>query len=326
VIRKSKQLAVPAQAASRAVTRALAEDRAGADLTTRWTVPAGLRTHGYVEARQPGTIAGLAVFAEVYRQLDAQVRVRALVADGEQVTRGRRVVEICGPARSILTGERVALNFLQRLSGIATTAASYIACVADLPVKILDTRKTVPGLRELDKYAVACGGAANHRLDLSAMVLIKDNHLAAAGGVLPAVRAARRGLNAGHHPDTHIEVEVTTIDQARQALECKVDWILLDNMTVRQLAAVVGLRDAVPAYAGIRLEASGNVTLESVRSFALSGVDAISVGALTHSPRALDLSLRVESTAPVEVNDRARDDTRDDIGSSAAECAPFPAA
>ncbi|HET6877476.1 MAG TPA: hypothetical protein VFH38_08110 [Jatrophihabitans sp.] len=231
---EDSRFAWPAQAASRAVTGALAEDCTAADLTTQWTVPAGLRARGYVEAREAGTIAGLPVFAEVYRQLDAQVRVRALVADGERVTRGRRVVEISGPARSILTGERVALNFLQRLSGIATTAASYVACVEDLPVSILDTQ---------------------------------------------------------------IEVEVSTVEQARQALECEVDWILLDNMTVGQLEAVVRLRDAVPAYAGIQLEASGNVTLESVRSIALTGVDAISVGALTHSARALDLSLLIESAA-----------------------------
>jgi nicotinate-nucleotide pyrophosphorylase (carboxylating) len=219
-----------------------------------------------------------------------------VVDDGDVVGRGERVLAIEGPARSILTGERVALNFLQRLSGIATTAAEFVSRVSDLPVRILDTRKTAPGLRVLDKYAVACGGATNHRRDLSAMVLIKENHLVAAGGVLPAVCDVRRHLDEGsaRTRSRAIEVEVTTIEQARVALDCAVDWILLDNMSLDDMRAVVRLRDTTPGYGTIQLEASGNVTLDTVRSIAVCGVNAISVGALTHSPDALDLSLLAE--------------------------------
>jgi nicotinate-nucleotide pyrophosphorylase (carboxylating) len=293
--KNSRQDSLPADAVARAVAAALAEDHTAQDVTTRWTVPAGLRVRGHVEARAAGTIAGLQIVDEVFRQIDAEVQVWALVRDGDRVPCGERVLEIDGPARSILTGERVALNFLQRLSGIATSAASYVARVHDLPVKILDTRKTAPGLRLLDKYAVACGGATNHRPDLSAMVLIKENHLAAAGGVVPAVRAVRRRFLDRPGRDMQVEVEVGTVDQARQALDCHVDWILLDNMALGDIAAVVRTRDADAGYAGIRLEASGNVTLRSVRPIALCGVDAISVGALTHSAAALDLSLLVDA-------------------------------
>lgn len=293
--RTAQQGSLPPDAVARAVAVALAEDQAAQDVTTRWTVPAGLRVRAHVEARAAGTIAGLDVATEVFRHLDADVQVRALVRDGDRVPCGGRVLEIDGPARSILTGERVALNFLQRLSGIATTAAGYVARVRDLPVAILDTRKTAPGLRLFDKYAAACGGATNHRPDLAAMVLIKENHLAAAGGVVPAVRAVRQRLLERPGRDLQIEVEAGTVDEAREALDCHVDWVLLDNMTLGDIAAVVRARDADPGYAGIRLEASGNVTLRSVRPIALCGVEAISVGALTHSAAALDLSLLVDA-------------------------------
>jgi nicotinate-nucleotide pyrophosphorylase (carboxylating) len=278
-------------AATPAVRAALAEDSAGQDVTTAWTVPPGLRVSARVEARAPGTIAGLDVAAEVYRQLDPDVVVVAEVADGARVRPGDRVLTIDGPARSIVTGERVALNFLQRMSGIATAAAAYTDAVADLPVLILDTRKTAPGLRVLDKYAVVCGGAANHRPDLAAMVLAKENHLAAAGGVGPAVDAIRRNVAALGSAAPQIEVEVTDLEQARQALEQHVDWVLLDNMSPPDMRAAVRLRDRIAG--ATRLEASGNITLATVRRVALTGVDAISVGALTHSPDALDLSLLV---------------------------------
>jgi nicotinate-nucleotide pyrophosphorylase (carboxylating) len=179
------------------------------------------------------------------------------------------------------------------MSGIATSAAAFVEQVRDLSTIILDTRKTVPGLRVLDKYAVTCGGATNHRRDLAAMVLVKENHLAAAGGVQAAVDGVRRGA-AGRSDHIEIEVEVTDVAQAMTALRCGVDWVLLDNMTPEQMRDVVCTRNRTLAYHRTRLEASGNVNLDSVRRIALTGVDAISVGALTHSPPALDLSMLVE--------------------------------
>lgn len=280
-------------AATRAVRAALAEDAADQDVTTAWTVPAGLCLTGRVEARAAGTIAGLGVVAEVYRQLDPDVVVRADVEDGERVESGERVLTIDGPARSIVTGERVALNFLQRMSGIATAASAYVDEVRDLLVTILDTRKTAPGLRVLDKYAVVCGGASNHRRDLAVMVLAKENHLAAAGGVGPAIDAICRSVAGLGGEQPQIEVEVTSLEQAREALERAVDWVLLDNMSPDEMRTAVDLRGSNPRFRATRLEASGNVTLATVRSIALTGVDAISVGALTHSPDALDLSLLV---------------------------------
>jgi nicotinate-nucleotide pyrophosphorylase (carboxylating) len=283
-----------------AVRLALAEDHAGDDVTTQWTVPSELWVRGHVESRAAGTIAGLAAVEEVYRQLDDDVQVQPHLADGDRVLAGDHVLSIAGPARSIVTGERVALNFLQRMSGIATSAAAYVERVRDLPVVILDTRKTVPGLRALDKYAVTCGGATNHRRDLSAMVLVKENHLAAAGGVEAAVDGVRRGA-AARSDHIQIEVEVTDVAQALAALRCGVDWALLDNMTPEQLRTVAGARNRTLAYHRTRLEASGNVELDSVRRVALTGVDAISVGALTHSPAALDLSMLVAPVATTPV-------------------------
>lgn len=280
-------------AMTRSVRAALAEDAAARDVTTAWTVPARLRLTGRVEARAPGTIAGLGVVVEVYRQLDPDVVVRDEVKDGDRVESGEVLLTIDGPARSIITGERVALNFLQRMSGIATAASAYVDAIHDLPVTILDTRKTAPGLRALDKYAVVCGGASNHRLDLAAMVLVKENHLAAAGGVVAAIDAIRRNISGLGSGRPRIEVEVTSLEQARQALECQIDWVLLDNMTHDAMCAAVHMRDSDSRFTATRLEASGNVTLATVRSIALTGVDAISVGALTHSPDALDLSLLV---------------------------------
>jgi nicotinate-nucleotide pyrophosphorylase (carboxylating) len=292
MIRNSKRVCHPSFAVIDAVAAALDEDRAGEDVTTLWTVPAEARARAVVEARVAGTIAGVHVAAEVFRQIDPEVSVQPLVDDSARVARGDRVLEIAGSARSILTGERVMLNFLQRLSGIATAATNYVAQVADLPVKILDTRKTAPGLRLLDKYAVACGGATNHRRDLRAMVLVKENHLAVAGGVAPAVHAVQQRLPERQR-HLQVEVEVTSVGQALEALDCGVDWVLLDNMALDDMRAVVRARNLRPAWRAVQLEASGNVDLASVRSIALCGVDAISVGALTHSPAALDLSLLV---------------------------------
>ncbi|TCC54411.1 carboxylating nicotinate-nucleotide diphosphorylase [Kribbella pittospori] len=274
-----------------AVLAALAEDHAANDVTTRWSVPATLRVDGIMIAKQPGRVAGLSVVEAVYAATDPSVMVRPAVRDGDSVLPGQPLASVSGPARSIITGERVALNFLQRMSGIATLTSAFIAAIGGHDVRLLDTRKTAPGLRALDKYAVSCGGGTNHRLDLAAMVLLKENHLAAAGGVRPAVRRIRDGM-AAEGQDLAIEVEVTTLAEAHEALDCGVEWIMLDNMPTEDITLVVKRRDT--SGSNSRLEASGNITLNSVAGIAASGVDALSVGALTHSPAALDISLLIE--------------------------------
>lgn len=273
-----------------AVLAALAEDQAADDVTTRWSVPADLRVEATMIAKQPGRVAGLPLVAGVFAAIDPDVSVELVVADGDPVVPGQLLARVSGPARSILTGERVALNFVQRMSGIATLTSAFVAAIGAHPVRLLDTRKTAPGLRATDKYAVSCGGGTNHRLDLAAMVLLKENHLAAAGGVLPAVRRVRDGMTAEGR-ELAIEVEVTTAEEARQALDCQVEWILLDNMTADEMARIVERRNSTGS--GSRLEASGTVTLDTVADVAATGVDAVSVGALTHSPAALDISLLV---------------------------------
>ena len=273
-----------------AVLTALAEDQAADDVTTRWSVPETLEAEATMIAKQSGRVAGLTAVQEVYAAVDPTVKVRTAVADGDPVVPGQPLAWISGAARSIITGERVALNFAQRMSGIATLTSAFVAAIGARPVALLDTRKTAPGLRAMDKDAVSCGGGTNHRLDLSAMVLLKENHLAAAGGVLPAVRRVRDGM-AAEDNGMAIEVEVTTADEAREALDCRVEWILLDNMTIEQMALIVEWRDT--SGSPTRLEASGNITLDTIADVAATGVDAISVGALTHSPTALDISLLV---------------------------------
>ncbi|NUR97260.1 MAG: carboxylating nicotinate-nucleotide diphosphorylase [Kribbellaceae bacterium] len=269
---------------------ALDEDQAADDVTTRWSVPEDLQVEATMIAKQPGRVAGLGAVREVYAAVDPAVTVRTAVADGDPVTSGQPLAWISGAARSVITGERVALNFAQRMSGIATLTSAYAAAIGERPVALLDTRKTAPGLRAMDKYAVSCGGGTNHRLDLSAMVLLKENHLAAAGGVLPAVRRVRDAM-AAENNSVAIEVEVTTAEEAAVALDCQVEWILLDNMSAEQMARIVERRNA--SGSTTRLEASGNITLDTIADVAATGVDAVSVGALTHSPTALDISLLV---------------------------------
>jgi nicotinate-nucleotide pyrophosphorylase (carboxylating) len=273
-----------------AVLAALAEDQAADDVTTRWSVPADLQVEATMIAKQPGRVAGLPLVEGVFAAVDPGVSVELVVADGDPVVPGQLLARLSGPARSILTGERVALNFVQRMSGIATLTSAFVAAIGAHPVRLLDTRKTAPGLRATDKYAVSCGGGTNHRLDLAAMVLLKENHLAAAGGVVPAVRRVRDGMTAEGR-GMAIEVEVTTADEARQALDCQVEWILLDNMSADEMVQIVERRNASGSDA--RLEASGTVTLDTIAGVAATGVDAVSVGALTHSPAALDISLLV---------------------------------
>jgi len=270
------------------IRRALEEDGVFNDITTSALVPPDLAGSGVLLAKGTGVIAGLPVVAAVFAQVDARILVEPLVAEGAHVTPGELLARLRGPYASLLRGERVALNLLQRLSGVATMAARAVAAVEGLPVRVVDTRKTTPGLRPLEKYAVRAGGAHNHRYNLADGVLIKDNHLAAMAaqdlGIAEAVQRARAAV-----PHTiRIEVEVTTLDEVNQALDAHADIILLDNMDPEMMRA------AVTRCEGKALtEASGGITLATIRAAAESGVDLISLGALTHSAPALDISLEL---------------------------------
>jgi nicotinate-nucleotide pyrophosphorylase (carboxylating) len=243
---------------------------------------AGQQGRGIFRAKQDGVIAGLPVAERVFAKLDPSVRFESFVGDGSLVNTGTVIADAHGPVKSLLTGERLALNLLQRMSGIATLSRKYVEAVAGLPVKILDTRKTVPGLRYLDKYAVRCGGATNHRLNLNELAMVKDNHLKAAGGIAKAVAKIRAGATI------RIEVECANLDQVREALAAGADIIMLDNMDVATM------REAVKLIAKrAQVEASGNISLENVRTVATTGVDFISIGKLTHSVAALDISMKL---------------------------------
>ena len=268
---------------SERVRAALDEDRASGDVTTLATVPADAQGAAVLVAHQAGVIAGLECVALAFEALDAGCVIDRVVPDGTHVLSGASVMHVAGRTRALLSAERVALNFGQRLSGIATLTSIYVETVRGLPVRILDTRKTTPGWRDLEKYAVRMGGGANHRMDLASMALVKDNHLAFVGGdVALAVKRVRALLP----PGAEIEVEADTLAQVEAAIACGVERILLDNMALDELRAAVAL------VAGrARLEASGGVTLETVRAIAETGVNDISVGALTHSAPAFDLGL-----------------------------------
>ena len=268
------------------VRTALDEDEAFNDLTTIATVVSERHARGRLVARDEGVLCGVPLAVEAFRQLDPKVTIRVDVEDGARLHRGSNVLYLSGHARALLAGERVALNYMQRLSGIATLTARYVEAVRGTDAKILDTRKTTPGWRLLEKYAVRAGGGTNHRLNLSSAVLIKDNHLAAVDGdVEVAVRRARDLAPAG----TKVEVECDRIEQVRAAIDAGADIIMLDNMRPDEMARCVEL------VAGRAVtEASGGVRLETVREIALAGVDWISVGALTHSAPALDLALDFE--------------------------------
>ncbi|MCC2627817.1 MAG: nicotinate-nucleotide pyrophosphorylase [Thermomicrobiales bacterium] len=267
---------------------ALAEDIGGGDITSTLTVAAGRRARGRLLAKAAGVVSGLEVAGEVFRRVDPTIVFTPLVADGDAVAAMTPIATVEGPARSVLAGERVALNLLQRLSGVATLTARYVDAVRETKARIVDTRKTTPGMRALEKAAVRHGGGHNHRFGLTDGVLIKDNHLAAVGGadrVARAVRLARQGA-----PHTlRIEIELTTLNELAQALEASADIVLLDNMEIADLRKAV----AMTADRAL-LEASGGVTLESVAEIAATGVNLISVGALTHSAPALDISLDLE--------------------------------
>ena len=268
------------------VTRALSEDVRGGDLTAS-LIPAIARGRARVVAREAGVIAGSAWFDRCFTELDPDCEVFWHVEDGEGVSENTQLCEISGNARAMLTAERTALNFLQTMSAIATLTRKYVTAVIGTKAKILDTRKTMPGLRMASKYAVHVGGGHNHRIGLFDGILIKENHIMAAGGVHPALTAAFALVQHGAPADTMIEIEVETLDQLSQALDGGAKLILLDNMNNAQLREAVNL-----ASGRAELEASGGVNLQTIRAIAETGVDRISIGALTKDIRALDLSMR----------------------------------
>jgi nicotinate-nucleotide pyrophosphorylase (carboxylating) len=265
------------------VARAVEEDLpTGVDVTTAATVPPDARGVGDLVARAAGVAAGLAVAELVLRYVaGADVDAERRAADGDRVARGDVLLTVTGPAAALLTAERTALNYLCHLSGVATTTARWVDAVAGTKARVRDTRKTTPGLRALEKYAVRCGGGVNHRAGLSDAALVKDNHVLAAGGVVPAYRAVR-----ARFPDLPAQVEVTTVDELRAVLDAGAEEVLLDNMTTAQLA------EAVSANAGRAvLEASGGLTLDRAAEVAATGVDLLAVGALTHSAPVLDIAM-----------------------------------
>lgn len=281
----------PRQQVRAIIQRALEEDIGAGDVTTDHAVPPDQRSRAVLLAKQPGVLCGGPVFAETLAMVDPAVTVELLMPDGARLATGDVVARIEGPTRALLTGERTALNFVQRLSGIATTTAAFVARLEGLPTRLIDTRKTTPGLRVLEKYAVRVGGGHNHRFNLADAVLLKDNHLAALRSRGLDLAAAVRAMKERVPHTMRVEVEVTSTDEIDAALAGGADIVLLDNMTPE------GMRDAVRRIAGRALtECSGTVTLETVRERAETGVDLISSGALTHSSRALDLSLELEDT------------------------------
>ena len=270
------------RAVDAAIDAALREDMPEGDVTSDSIIPAGARSEAYFLAKEDGVLAGLAVAARVFERLDPAVIFIERFRDGASFGKSDKLARVKGPTAALLKGERTALNFLQHLCGVATVTRRFVEAVAGTKTRILDTRKTVPGLRLLDKYAVRAGGGTNHRVSLSDMVLIKDNHLRHVGSVAEAVRRARGRVR----PGVRVEVEAGDLLQVREALAAGADMIMLDNMPLETMRQAVGL-----AGGRVPLEASGNMTLDRVRSVAETGVDFISVGALTHSARAVDISL-----------------------------------
>ncbi len=268
------------------VRRALDEDlQSTGDVTTRVLVPPGRRAKGVIVLREEGVVAGMPLASMTFRLLDSKVRFQALVSDGDRVPAGSELAVVEGNASTILEGERTALNFLQRLSGIATITAAFVAAAAPHGAVVMDTRKTTPGLRVLEKYAVRAGGGRNHRFGLYDGVIIKDNHIVAVGGAAEAVRRARENLDR----ETSIEVEVQRLEDLEEAIRSGADVVMLDNLSVEEV------EEAVRAARGrVKLEVSGGINLENVAMYAATGVDYISVGALTHSVRALDIALEME--------------------------------
>jgi len=266
------------------IKTALKEDIGSGDITTKWTIPSNVYIEGEFIAKDEGIIGGLEVAKETFKLLSSKTKFLPLVKEGTYVKKGTILARVKGRAHDILPAERTALNFMQRMSGIATATKAYVQAVKNTKAIIMDTRKTAPGLRLLDKWAVRMGGGENHRLGLFDMVLIKENHIESAGGITNAVKRVRK-----KNKKVKIEVEVKNLDELREALELNVDRILLDNMTIEQLREAVSITNGK-----VKLEASGNITLKNVAEIGSTGVDMISIGSLTHSVKALDISFLVK--------------------------------
>jgi nicotinate-nucleotide pyrophosphorylase (carboxylating) len=274
-----------------AVNAALDEDLGRGDITSRSVIRPGIKARGSFLAKQDLILAGLEVADAAFTAFDPYIQIESAATDSEEIKAGRIFARVTGDGQMLLAAERVALNFLQRLSGIATLTRKYVDAIAGTSAKIVDTRKTTPRLRMLEKYAVTAGGGHNHRLGLDDGVLIKDNHLAMAGSITEAVRRAREATGHLHK----IEIEVATLDQVREALQAKADILLLDNMTpemVHQAVEIVNQHE--PTDRRTLTEASGGITLSNVRQYAEAGVDLISIGALTHSAPAVDISFKIK--------------------------------
>ena len=276
----------------RAVRAALAEDLGSGDATTLATIPASAKSVALMNARERLTVAGISFAEFAFRELSPGIQIKKIARDGQRVRAGAALLKISGSSRAILSAERVALNFVQRLSGVATATTQFVDTVKGTSARILDTRKTTPGWRRFEKYAVACGGGKNHRIGLFDMILIKDNHLVALQSAKPNAIAAAVAHARKKFPKLKVEVEADTLKQVVQAVAAGADIILLDNMSSTQLRQAVNI---VKGHA--KTEASGGVTLQTVRSIAQTGVDFISVGAITHSARAVDIGLDFEAGA-----------------------------
>ena len=272
-----------------AVRAALAEDLGSGDATTLATVPASAVSRAFMKAREPLVVAGIQFAEQAFRELSSTIRLKKCAADGQRLRAGDTILKISGSSRALLSAERVALNFVQRLSGVATATAAFTQIIQGTRVKILDTRKTTPGWRRFEKYAVTAGGGKNHRMGLFDMILIKDNHLVALQNEKPNAIAAAISRARKQFPELAVEVEADTLAQVAQAADAGADIILLDNMTPAQLRAGVKI-----VQGRAKLEASGGVSLKTVRAIAAAGVDFISVGAITHSARAVDIGLDFE--------------------------------
>ncbi|MGH7953356.1 MAG: carboxylating nicotinate-nucleotide diphosphorylase [Limisphaerales bacterium] len=273
-----------------AVKNALAEDIGGGDATTLATVPKKISARAVIRAREPLIVAGIEFAETVFHQLSRKIKIEKFVRDGERASAEKILLKISGPARAILSAERVALNFVQRLSGIATLTTQFVEAVHETRAQILDTRKTTPGWRRFEKYAVACGDGKNHRIGLFDMILIKDNHLAALRNEKPNAIAAAITRARKKFPKLKIEVEADNLEQVQQAVAAGAEMILFDNMNLKQLRAAVKM-----ANGRAKTEASGGVNLKTIRAIAKTGVDFISVGVLTHSARAVDIGLDFET-------------------------------
>ena len=274
----------------KAVRAALAEDIGSGDATTLATVPETAAARAVMRAREPLVAAGLDFAEAVFRALSPRIKIQRKIRDGRRVKAGATLLKISGPARATLSAERVALNFVQRLSGIATATAQFVEAVRGTKAQILDTRKTTPGWRRFEKYAVARGGGRNHRIGLFDMILVKDNHLAALRNEKPNAIAAAVSRARKKYPKLKVEVEADTLKQVEQALAAGADFILLDNMNLKQLLAAVKF-----VKGRAETEASGGVSMKTVRAIAETGVDFISIGAITHSARAVDIGLDFEN-------------------------------